>query len=335
MLNNRYRIVRLLGQGGYGAVYRAWDLNFELICAIKENFETTPEAQRQFLREACLLHVLRHPNLPQVKDHFIVPGQGQYLVMDYVEGQNLEELRGTVGSALPEAQALHWIAQVCDALDYLHRQTPPVIHRDIKPANIRITPAGQAMLVDFGIAKTYDPSLRTTLGARAVTPGYSPFEQYGTGVTDARTDLYALGATLYTLLTGQEPPEAPQRVVRDPLVPPRQLNHAISPAIETALMRALQIDPQVRFQSAAEFKAAISKRLSALGSQQVTLVNQPPQCPLRLLLRWLRLCWRQPLHPARRSPWKWLGLGAAVLFGLAALAVMAGLLLRQQSTAAV
>ena len=114
----------------------------------------------------------------------------------------------------------------------MHRQNPPVIHRDLKPANIKITPEGRAVLVDFGIAKTYDPVLKTTLGARAVTPGYSPIEQYGTGVTDARTDLYSLGATLYTLLTGHEPPEAPQRVLRDPLISPRQLNPAISPALE-------------------------------------------------------------------------------------------------------
>ena len=136
----------------------------------------------------------RHPNLPQVKDQFVIAGQGQYLVMDYVDGQDLEELRCAAGGRLPEAQALSWISQVCDALDYMHRQTPPVIHRDLKPANIKITPEGRAVLVDFGIAKTYDPLLKTTLGARAVTPGYSPIEQYGTGVTDARTDLYSLGA---------------------------------------------------------------------------------------------------------------------------------------------
>jgi formylglycine-generating enzyme required for sulfatase activity len=329
VLNNRYRIVKLLGQGGYGAVYRAWDLNFELVCAIKENFETTPEAQRQFLREARLLHVLRHPNLPQVKDYFIIAGQGQYLVMDFVEGQDLEELRAAVSGALPEAQALNWVGQVCDALDYLHHQTPPVIHRDIKPANIKITPAGQAMLVDFGIAKTYDPSLRTTLGARAVTPGYSPFEQYGTGVTDARTDLYALGATLYALLTGQEPPEAPQRVVRDPLIPPRQFNHAISPAIETALMRALQIDPQARFQTAAEFKAVINKRLSVVGNQQMAVVNQPSTVltPAASALAPAAVA-PSVSHPARSFPWKWLGLGAGLLVGLGALAVLAVVLVR-------
>ncbi|MBN1149006.1 MAG: serine/threonine protein kinase, partial [Anaerolineales bacterium] len=194
-LHNRYRIVGLLGQGGFGAVYRAWDITFEIPCAIKENTETSEAAQRQFLREAKLLHVLRHPNLPLVKDYFFLPSQGQYLVMDYVEGQDLGEM--LLNGPLEEARVLPWIMQVCDALSYLHSQNPPVIHRDIKPGNIKITPQGKAVLVDFGISKVYDPAMATTVGARAVTPGYSPPEQYGKGTTDARSDLYALGATLY------------------------------------------------------------------------------------------------------------------------------------------
>jgi serine/threonine protein kinase len=133
ILNNRYRIVKLLGQGGYGAVYKAWDTTLNIPCAIKEGFETAQEMQQQFLREAQILAGLRHPNLPRVSDFFAIPGQGQYLVMDFVEGQDLEELRCAAGGRLPEAQALHWIAQACDALGYLHRQKMPVIHRDIKP----------------------------------------------------------------------------------------------------------------------------------------------------------------------------------------------------------
>ena len=205
ILNNRYRIVKLLGQGGFGAVYRAWDLNLDHQRAIKENLDTSPQAQRQFKREAQILDVLVHPNLPRVIDHFIVPNQGQYLVMDFVEWQDLGEM--LMNGPLPEARVLPWIIQVCDALIYLHSQNPPVIHRDIKPGNIKITPDGRAILVDFGISKVYDPTLSTTVGARAVTPGYSPPEQYGKGATDARSDMYALGATLYHLLTGQAPPQ--------------------------------------------------------------------------------------------------------------------------------
>jgi serine/threonine-protein kinase len=262
VLQNRYRIARLLEQGGFGAVYRAWDVRLKTNCAIKENLDTSEEAQRQFEREASLLASLRHPNLPRVSDHFFVAGQGQYLVMDLVDGEDLETILTKQTAALAEAQVLTWIAQVCDALSYLHSQQPPVIHRDIKPANIKITPAGQAILIDFGIAKVYDQHLRTTRGARAVSPGYSPHEQYGqvSGSrlsTDPRSDIYALGATLYTLLTGETPPESIQRVVGDPLIPAERINPGISKTTQATLEKALQIDPDKRFQNAEAFKRAL------------------------------------------------------------------------------
>ena len=184
VLNNRYRIVKLLGQGGFGAVYRAWDITLKGPCAIKESLELSPEAQKQFDREASLLFNLRHPNLPRVYDIFSIPDQGRYLAMDYIEGEDLQQSMERTGGPLAQEQVLPWMFQVCDALTYLHSRRPPIIHRDIKPANIRITPQGQAVLVDFGIAKDYDPHLKTTLRAQAVTPRYSPPEQYGTGRTD-------------------------------------------------------------------------------------------------------------------------------------------------------
>lgn len=269
VLNNRYRIVKLLGQGGFGAVYRAWDMNLNGPCALKENFDTSPVAQAQFQREASMLFNLRHPNLPKVFDSFTIPGQGQYLAMEYIEGEDLNQMLERTGTALPEPQALSWIAQVCDALQYLHEQTPPVIHRDLKPANIRITPRGQAILVDFGIAKIYDPNLRTTTGARAVTPGYSPNEQYlSQGRTDARSDIYALGATLFTLLTCQRPPEAPERNMGVALPPIRSINPAVSAQVEAAVIKAMEVAPDRRYQSMAEFKKALS-------SQPVVYSGQP------------------------------------------------------------
>ncbi len=145
VLNNRYRITRLLGQGGFGAVYRAWDLSFSLAVAVKENTETSPEGQRQFLREAQLLRTLRHPNLPVVTDIFSIPGQGQYLVMDYVEGDDLQEmLDRNPGKPLPEAQALGWIAEICDALTYLHSQNPPVDPPRYQARQYQDHPAGQS-----------------------------------------------------------------------------------------------------------------------------------------------------------------------------------------------
>jgi hypothetical protein len=263
--HDRYRIVSLLGQGGMGAVYRAWDTSLNIPVAIKENLDASPEAQRQFSNEAGMLARLAHPNLPRVSDYFFVPGQGQYLVMDFIQGEDLQAKLNAASQArpqpagLPEAQALSWIIQVCDALDYLHGQPSPVIHRDIKPANIKIRPDGRAVLVDFGIAKLYDPSMATTMGARAVTPGYSPPEQYGGGRTDPRSDIYALGATLYHLLTGVQPPESVSRMAGAAALPePRQVNPAISPATSHAIQRATELVREQRFQSISELKRSLS-----------------------------------------------------------------------------
>jgi Tol biopolymer transport system component len=257
ILNNRYRIVKLLGQGGFGAVYRAWDKNLKGPCAVKENLDTTPEAQHQFEREAMMLAKLHHQNLPRVIDHFTLPAQGQYLVMDFIDGDNLEQILVKNAAPLPEDLVLSWLQQICSALTYLHAQQPPVIHRDIKPANIKVTPQGQVYLVDFGIAKIFDAHLRTTVGARAVTPGYSPPEQYGLGKTDPRSDIYALGATLYKALTGREPTESVQRTIGMQLPSPRQLNQAIHPRTEALILKAMDTTPTNRFQSIAELIASL------------------------------------------------------------------------------
>jgi formylglycine-generating enzyme required for sulfatase activity len=290
ILNNRYRIVRPLGQGGFGAVYRAWDLNLERLRALKENLETSPEAQRQFLREAQMLADLTHPGLPKVIDHFTIPDQGQYLVMEFVEGDDLKTILDRNGGPLSEAQILPWILQVCDALIYLHEQTPPVIHRDIKPANIRISLKGRAVLVDFGIAKVFNAHMHTTTGARAVTPGFSPPEQYGMGSTDAQSDVYALGATLYNLLSGQTPPASVDMLAgvapTAPMV--HQLNAQVSMQVSAAVACAMRPNRAERFQSMADFKAALTEvtlgsvaktaaQANSIPSTQVVAVQIEPK----------------------------------------------------------
>jgi serine/threonine protein kinase len=282
VLNNRYRIVKLLGQGGFGAVYRAWDANLKCIVAVKENLDTSPSSQNQFAREAAILYKLRHPNLPIVIDNFSITGQGQYLVMDYIEGEDLEELRQKSGGCLTEAQVLPWIMQVLDALEYMHEHKPPVIHRDIKPANIKINSEGKAMLVDFGVAKTFDPNMRTMTGARAVTPGYAPFEQYGQAPTDARSDIYALGATLYTLLTGEQPTESIARMAGTVLTAPSSLNPSITLETEQAILRAMEVQPSQRYQIAEDFKAALitptqPKLIQMQPSGSLIPITQTPQ----------------------------------------------------------
>jgi formylglycine-generating enzyme required for sulfatase activity/predicted Ser/Thr protein kinase len=259
ILNNRYRIVKLLGQGGFGAVYRAWDMNMDCPRAVKENLDTSPEAQKQFKVEAQILGGLKHANLPLVIDHFILPGQGQYLVMEYVEGEDLQVKLNHNRGPLPEQQVLPWIEQVCEALTYLHNQKTPIIHRDIKPANIKITPDGKAMLVDFGIAKVYDPILSTTIGARGITPGYSPPEQYGQGSTDTRSDVYALGATLYAMLTNTVPADSVDIMTggHPTVTEAASLNPLVSPKMNAAVAKAMQLNRQDRFQSIEAFRTAL------------------------------------------------------------------------------
>ena len=212
LLNGRYRIVDILGQGGMGSVYRAMDENLGVEVAVKENLFTTDEYSRQFRLEAVILANLRHPNLPRVYDHFVLGEEGQYLVMDYIEGEDLRQRMERV-SSIPEEDAILIGAAVADALTYLHTRKPPVLHRDIKPGNIKITSDGQVFLVDFGLAKLVQGSQATTTGARAMTPGYSPPEQYGTARTDPRSDVYSLGATLYAALTGVIPEDGLARVM--------------------------------------------------------------------------------------------------------------------------
>ena len=255
-LGDRYRIIHLLGQGGMSRVYLAEDTRLGVEVAVKENLQTSPEARRQFEREAHLLARLSHPNLPRVSDHFTNPGTNrQYLVMDYVEGEDLKTLVERTG-ALPEQTALAWVGQVLDALEYLHRQQPPVIHRDVKPGNIKITPQGKAVLVDFGIAKVGGPALSTLTGARAVTPGYAPPEQYGMR-TSERSDIYGVGATLYTLLTGRVPPEAPLRMAGERLIPPRRVVPGISRPTETAVLRAMEMETNRRWDSVSTLRQAL------------------------------------------------------------------------------
>ena len=347
VFNNRYRIVKLLGQGGFGAVYRAWDSNLNKPCALKENLDVSPEAQRQFTREATVLANLSHPNLPRVTDHFILPGQGQYLVMDFVEGDDLASILRQRGPVPPE-QAIAWIMQVADALSYLHTRQPPVVHRDIKPANIRLTPDGRAMLVDFGLVKIYNPQLRTTMGARAVTPGYAPPEQYGHGSTDARSDLYALGATLYNILTGQDPLESVQRMSGAQMRPVNQINPRINPAVGAAIERAMRLDPNQRFQTVAEFKVAFS----APAAPAVPVYVKPvPEIYAQPVVRAPvnQTAAIGPAVPAYAPPPKaypvsapkserkvgvWVGVGAVVLLCLIGSLIVAGMIASSQNQSA-
>jgi eukaryotic-like serine/threonine-protein kinase len=256
LLNERYRIMSELGHGGMGAVYRGRDENLGVEVAVKENFFISPEAERQFRREASLLASIRHSNLPRVTDHFIIPDQGQYLVMDFIPGVDAKQMLDEAQGPLPEEKVVQWAREILDALHYLHTRPQPIVHRDIKPGNVKITPEGRAVLVDFGLAKVHDLSQATTMGAKALTPGFAPPEQYGLGRTDPRTDIYSLGATLYTLLTNHIPADSIDRAMgQKKLTPLRDLNPAISEATAAAIERAMAVKPEDRYETAAQFSA--------------------------------------------------------------------------------
>ena len=263
-LGKRYKIHKLLGHGGMGAVYLAQDTRLDVRCAVKETFYTTPEALAQFEREARLLAKLKHPHLPRVTDYFAEQAR-YYLVMEYITGEDLSKWRAQHGPP-SEREATTWASQLLGALDYLHRRRPPVIHRDIKPANIKLTTEGQAVLVDFGIAKVFDPNGLTTTGAKAISPGYSPPEQYAQARrTDARSDIYSLGATFYYVLTGHCPPEAVERYTGQGLPPPSHFR-AIDPQLEHVLVRAMAMDPGDRWPDARSMRAAL-ERLTLDGAE--------------------------------------------------------------------
>ena len=243
----RYRIRKQLGQGGMGTVYLAEDRNLAgRFVALKENIDTALAVQAQFQHEAIILSSLTHTGLPRVTDHFIEPSGRQYLVMDYIQGEDLREISLKRGGPLPEAEVLAWLDQVLNALEYMHNwqdiesgQPSAIVHRDIKPANIKRMPNGRIVLVDFGLAK-YQTETGTLDGARGISPGYSPLEQYSGG-TDTRSDIYALGATLYTLLTGVKPPDAPARAAGTALPAPTKLNPEFSRRTEHVSVGAMAI----------------------------------------------------------------------------------------------
>jgi serine/threonine-protein kinase len=272
VLRGRYRLTQIVGQGGMGNVYRAEDLRLPgRLCAIKEvipdpqlSAELRDQANQQFLQEASILAQLDHPNLPKVSD-FFSDNDRDYLVMDYVPGNNLKQMLDESriqDKKLSEAVVLDWASQIIDALSYLHRQTPPVVHRDIKPGNIKLTPDNRIKLVDFGLVKVLlpDDSRTITIVQGRGTALYTPLEQYGgdSGHTDTRTDIYALGATFYHLLTDYPPPDAKTRFLNPrALRTPNQLNPKISPYVAEAIMWALEMHPDDRPQSIGEFSQAL------------------------------------------------------------------------------
>jgi serine/threonine-protein kinase len=274
VLVDRYRIVSLLGQGGMGAVYRAWDLRLNIPVAVKEmvpqpglDRQTLDNLTAQFTQEAKVLARLNHPHLVRVTDYFEVENRS-YLVMDFVDGESLAE-RIERESALPEALVLDWGEQLLDALSYCHSRG--ILHRDVKPTNVIIRPDGRVVLVDFGLVKLWDPrDPRTKTAMRGMgTPEYAPPEQYdmAMGHTDPASDIYSLGATLYHALTGEAPPTATLRIA-DPaqMAAPRSVVPNVSRQTEHAILKAVELNRGRRWQNAEEMASALKVEIPDWGA---------------------------------------------------------------------
>ncbi|HVF68528.1 MAG TPA: serine/threonine-protein kinase [Pyrinomonadaceae bacterium] len=284
-LQGRYRVVRQLGRGGMGTVYEARALRLNATVALKETHFEDERLRRQFEREAQLLANLRHPALPRVTDHFD-ESNGLYLVMDFVEGDDLWEMLKRRAAPFPRADVVSWAGQLLDALGYLHAQQPPVIHRDIKPQNLKLAGDGRLMLLDFGLAKGMSDAAQSLVSSRTVmgfSLPYAPLEQIlqvdessreqlsvlnprevervRRAGTDARSDLYSAGATLLHLLTARVPVTSPTRATSlwsnraDPLED--ALARGVPESLRAFIRRSMALDSEQRFASAAEMRDAL------------------------------------------------------------------------------
>jgi serine/threonine protein kinase len=265
ILQNRYRVEKQIGQGGMGNVYVATDERFNSVVAIKETIFEDANLRKAFEREARLLNSLKHAALPRVSDHFD-ESKGQFLVMEYIAGDDLAAMMEKNGEAFPLETVLNWANQLCDALEYLHAQD--IIHRDIKPQNLKLTPNGQIVLLDFGLAKGNATDSAHQTAAKSIfgfSRSYASLEQIQGAGTEPRSDLYSLGATLYHLLTGIPPADALTRAMNvlnkqsDPLIPANLVNRQIPCGVAEVLQKAMALNANERPESAAAMRRMLDE----------------------------------------------------------------------------
>jgi serine/threonine protein kinase len=291
LLQDRYLVTHLLGQGGMGAVYKAIDRKFGNTVALKETFYCDRRLREAFALEARMLNRLRHAALPVVTDYFSAGDSQQYLVMQYIPGHDLEQLllerRARNQGVFPIAAVLRWADQLLDALDYLHSQG--IIHRDIKPQNLKLTPRGEVILLDFGLAKGA-ASQDSSRSIRGYTPNYSPLEQIRGMGTDLRSDIYSVGATLYHLLHGAMPADAATRTAAvlicepDPAPSLKIVNPEVPGEIASVIERAMSLSPEQRFASAAQMRMSLrnagrSLAVRADSHRAKTITDEPVKNP--------------------------------------------------------
>lgn len=281
--DGRYIIVSFIDRGGMGEVYKAKDNKYpEITIAIKEIWFNSDDKKviAQFNREATLLRSLRHSSLPKVYDHFIEAGSG-YIVMDYVDGQDLLDILNKQANLFTAEQIKSWGLKLLDTIQYLHSQSPPIIHRDIKPKNIKLTSSGQLFLLDFGLARQMSVTLHSILSVPGFTISYASPEQISSKRTDERSDLYSLGATLFHLLANREPINAQVReqvINRTATDPMKEMFDSLPTPFNSVLCRAMEMNPASRFTSAEE----MLKQLLNEDAQPVDQLHRKD-----IILRWI------------------------------------------------
>ena len=338
LLQGRYRIIRQLGQGGMGAVYEAVDERLDTTVALKETLFADERLRKQFEREARLLARMHHPALPRVSDHFS-ENEGQFLVMQFIAGEDLGEMMKEKQGPFPVEQVLMWGDQLLDALDYLHTQEPQIVHRDIKPQNLKLTSRGQIILLDFGLAKgqTAGVSVVTTASIFGYTPNYAPLEQIQGLGTDPRSDIYALSATLYHLMTGVKPPDALTRAAalvngeKDPLQPANEVNPTVNQRVASVIARGMSQSREQRFASASAMRTAMKGEDATLATGDrteaatvifpaaptaPTVVAEPQAAPTAALRDETTVVQTVPRKSAALPPWAIIA-AAVVLIGVA------------------
>lgn len=284
VLQNRYRIDKQIGQGGMGAVYVATDERFGSTVAIKETLCMDNNYRKAIEREARLLNSLKHTALPRVSDHFLEEN-GQFLVMEYIPGDDLFEMMESRREPFPLDDILRWADQLLDALEFLHTQDMPVIHRDIKPQNLKLTSRGQIILLDFGLAKGNPTDAEHNTAAKSIfgySRNYASLEQIqGTG-TDPRSDLYSLAATLYHLVTAVPPEDALTRAMSvlsrkaDPLLPANRVNPEVPKGVANVLQKALDLNAGERPESAAAMRQMLQECDKSIVPGEADTIVTPP-----------------------------------------------------------
>ncbi|MBI3927598.1 MAG: serine/threonine protein kinase [Armatimonadetes bacterium] len=281
-MNQRYSVEQVLGHGGMSTVYLALDRKLGSRVAVKRLDvrrmapDEASQVAAQFEREARLLASLDHHGLVHVLDYFVEEGL-PHLVTAFIEGRDLQCLIDTAVHEPDVETILGWADQICEVLEYLHAHEPTILFRDLKPANVMLGTDQRVRLIDFGIARLFCPRKETTVLLRGFgTPGYAPLEQYGGG-TDPRSDIYALGATLYALLTRKAPPDAVSRAAGGARVePPSALNPAVWPAIDQVVHRMMAISKDERYSSVGEARRALHQTRPSLFGPGTPVVRFCP-----------------------------------------------------------